>query len=448
MKDNRNKPSSMSPSFDSQSPPSPELIDACVHCGFCLATCPSYRVIGKETDSPRGRIYLMDGINRSEIDLSPTVVGHFDTCLGCLACVTACPSGVQYDRLISATRAQVERNHPRSLLDQLLRQFIFRVFPYPDRLRLLLFPLWFYQKFGLQGLMDRLGLSQLLPDRLGAMESLLPPLDQSSFTDNLPPVVPAQGEKRYRVGVITGCVQRVFLPKVNEATVDVLAANGCEVVIPSGQGCCGALSAHQGQEEQARDLARATIDRFFDLQLDYVIINAAGCGHILKEYGHLLKDDDKYRDKAQAFVKQVKDIHEFLAEVGITARLHPIGDRPLTVVYQDACHLLHGQKISLQPRRLLKQIPGLVLKEIMDSALCCGSAGIYNILQPSVADELGTQKVHNLLAPQPDLIASPNVGCALQIRKHLALQKRDVPVLHPIELLQRSIGMGYDGRKS
>lgn len=427
------------PTFDAKFPPPAELIDACVHCGFCLATCPSYRVIGKETDSPRGRIYLMDGINTREIDLSPNVVEHFDSCLGCLACVTACPSGVQYDQLIRATRAQVERNHPRSFLDQLLRQFIFRVFPYPDRLRLLLSPLWLYQKTGLQSLVRSSGLLRLLPSRLRGMESIMPPLNGASFTDRLPGVVAAQGKKRYRVGVIMGCVQRVFQPQVNEATVAVLAANGCEVVIPKDQGCCGALSCHQGQEVQGQDLARQMIDRFGDLHLDYVIINAAGCGHTLKEYGHLLQDDPEYKDKAQKFVKQVKDIHEFLAEVGMTAQLHPIGTNPVKVVYQDACHLLHGQKISLQPRLLLKQIPGLQLAEIVDSALCCGSAGVYNILQPQVAEELGTQKVNNLLAPEPDLIASPNVGCALQIRKHLALQQSQVPVCHPIELLHRSI---------
>ncbi len=432
-------PNFNTPTFDQKSPPSPELIDACVHCGFCLATCPSYRVIGKETDSPRGRIYLMDSINTGEISLAPEVVDHFDSCLGCLACVTACPSGVQYDKLISAARAQVERNHPRSVLDNLLRQFIFRVFPYPDRLRLLLSPLWLYQKLGLQALVRGSGLLGLIPKRLQAMESIMPPLNGDSFTDRLPELVPARGEKRCRVGVITGCVQRVFQPQVNEATVQVLAANGCEVVIPRVQGCCGALSCHQGQERQAQDLARQMLDSFGDLHLDYVIINAAGCGHTLKEYGHLLQDDPKYKDKAQKFVKQVKDIHEFLAEVGMIAPLKPIGETTVRVVYQDACHLLHGQKISLQPRSLLKQIPNLELAEIVDSALCCGSAGVYNILQPEVAEELGNQKVNNLLAPQPDIIASPNVGCALQIRKHLTLQQRQVPVCHPIELLYRSI---------
>ncbi|MCS6958856.1 MAG: heterodisulfide reductase-related iron-sulfur binding cluster [Pseudanabaenaceae cyanobacterium SKYGB_i_bin29] len=428
------------PTFDQKSPPNPQLIDACVHCGFCLATCPSYRVIGKETDSPRGRIYLMDAINTQEIGLAPNVVQHFDTCLGCLACVTTCPSGVQYDRLISATRAQVERNFSRSPFDFLLRWFIFHIFPYPQRMRWLLYPLWLYQKLGLPSLLRQLGVWRLLPDRLRAMESILPPVTKAAFSDRLPVLVPAQGQKRYRVGVILGCVQRLFQPQVNEATVKVLAANGCEVVIPPVQGCCGALSHHQGQEQQAQQLAREMIDCFRAANVDYVIINAAGCGHTLKEYHHLLADDPQYKDQAKEFVAKVRDIHEFLDAVGMTAELKPIGSAPLRVVYQDACHLLHGQKISLPPRRLLKQIPQLELAEIVDNAICCGSAGVYNILQPQVAEELGRQKVHNLLTPRPDVIASPNVGCALQIRKHLALQHKDVPVLHPVELLARSLG--------
>ncbi|MFN3360085.1 MAG: (Fe-S)-binding protein [Pseudanabaenaceae cyanobacterium] len=421
------------------SPPiNPQLIDACVHCGFCLATCPSYRVIGKETDSPRGRIYLMDAINRREVQLTSPVVDHFDTCLGCLACVTTCPSGVQYDQLISATRVQVESNYARSPFDFLLRWFIFHIFPYPQRMRWLLYPLWLYQKLGLESLLRSVGLWQLLPHRLQAMASILPPVTEEAFRDWLPTVVPAQGEKRYRVGVILGCVQRLFQPQVNEATVKVLAANGCEVVIPPRQGCCGALSHHQGQSQQAQQLAREMIDCFTAAQVDYVIINAAGCGHTLKEYHHLLAADPQYKDKAKDFVTKVRDVHEFLDTVGMTAKLKPIA-ASLKVVYQDACHLLHGQRISLPPRRLLRQIPQVELAEIVDNALCCGSAGVYNILQPQVAEELGRQKVQNLLAPQPDVIASPNVGCALQIRKHLALQNRNVPVLHPVELLARSL---------
>ncbi|MBD2088716.1 4Fe-4S dicluster domain-containing protein [Microcoleus sp. FACHB-1515] len=425
--------------FDADRPPDPKLIDSCVHCGFCLSTCPSYRVIGKETDSPRGRIYLMDAINEQEAPLIPSTSQHFDSCLGCLACVTACPSGVQYDKLIAATRPQVERNVQRNLGDRLFRQLIFSMFPYPDRLRALLIPLWLYQKSGLQGVVRSLPMLQKISPRLAAMESILPNITAKAFAAPPPTIVPAQGEKRYRVGVILGCVQRLFFSEVNEATVRVLTANGCEVVIPSEQGCCSALPQHQGQTAQAQALARQMIDSFEKTDVDAIIINAAGCGHTLKEYDHMLQDDPQYRDRAKAFVAKVKDVQEFLAAIEFTAPLHPLQDAPLTIVYQDACHLLHGQKISLQPRQLLRKIPGVKLKEPIDAALCCGSAGVYNMLQPDVAEELGRQKIQNLLATGATLIASSNPGCSLQIQKHLREQNQTVPILHPMRLLDYSI---------
>ncbi|MBE7385932.1 MAG: 4Fe-4S dicluster domain-containing protein [Leptolyngbya sp. SIO1E4] len=425
--------------FDPQHPPEQPLIDACVHCGFCLTTCPSYRVIGKEMDSPRGRIYLMDAINKGEAPLSPASVQHFDSCLGCLACTTSCPSGVQYDQLIAAVRPQVQRNHPRSLPEKLLRSLIFGLFPYPDRIRLLLTPLGLYQVSGLSKLVQRSGLLKRFSPNLAAMESLLPPVTPQCFQDNLPDVIPAQGQKRYRVGMVLGCVQRVFFSGVNGATARVLAANGCEVVIPKSQGCCSALPAHQGEEAQAQALARQMIDAFAGTDVDYVIINAAGCGHTLKEYGHILQDDDAYRDRAQAFSANVRDVQEFLAEVGLTAKLHPLTDGPLPLVYQDACHLLHGQKISIQPRQVLRQIPQVQIREPIDAALCCGSAGVYNMLQPQVAEELGQMKAKNLVNTGAKLIASSNPGCSLQIQKHLQGQGQAMPLKHPIELLDLSI---------
>ncbi|MFB2879915.1 (Fe-S)-binding protein [Floridanema aerugineum] len=425
--------------FDPKNPPNPKLIDTCVHCGFCLSTCPSYRVIGKEMDSPRGRIYLMDAINEGEAPLAEGTVQHFDSCLGCLACVTTCPSGVQYDKLIAATRPQIERNYSRSLPDNLYRKLIFNLFPYPQRLRVLLAPLLLYQKLGFPKFFRATGLLNKISPRLGAMESLLPDVTVKSFVNTLPEVIPAKGEKRYRVGVILGCVQRLFFSKVNEATVRVLTANGCEVVIPKSQGCCAALPEHQGQKEQAQTLARQMIDSFAETGVDFMIINAAGCGHTLKEYGHILADDPNYREQAKAFAAKVKDAQEFLAEVGLIAPLLPISDNELTMVYQDACHLLHGQKISLQPRQLLKQIPGVKLREPIDAALCCGSAGIYNMLQPEVAEELGQQKVTNLLNTGARLIASANPGCSLQINKHLQIQGKEIPLMHPMELLDYSI---------
>lgn len=459
--------------FDSLHPPDPKHIDACVHCGFCLVTCPSYRVLGTEMDSPRGRIYLMDGIQTEQVSLNSTTAQHFDSCLGCLACTTACPSGVPYDQLLASVRPQVERNQPRVGGDRLFRQLIFFLFPYPNRLRWFLAPLFLYQKLGLQDLVRSTPWLKRLSPRLAAMESILPtvpataftgsslkksakksaqsnqaaqnPVDQNSAAQNqvaqgqAVSIIPAQGKTRYRVGMVLGCVQQLFFDDVNAATARVLTANGCEVVVPESQGCCAALPHHQGQEAQAQDLARQMIDRFDGTGVDAVIINAAGCGHTLKEYGQILQDDEGYRDKAIAFSKHVKDVHEFLADVGLTAPLKPLQTEALSVVYQDACHLLHGQKISLQPRQLLKQIPNLILKEPIDAALCCGSAGVYNMLQPEVAEELGQQKVNNLIQTGASVIASPNPGCSLQIQKHLREQGQQVDLFHPVQLLDRSI---------
>ncbi len=425
--------------FDDTHPPEQKHIDKCVHCGFCLSTCPSYRVIGKEMDSPRGRIYLMDAIKNGETELNSTTSQHFDTCLGCLACVTTCPSGVEYDKLIAATRPQVERNIPRNLGDRAIRTLIFNLFPYPDRLRSLLPLFWLYQRSGLQNVVRSTGLLPKVSPRLAAMESILPKVTIDPFQADLPDILPAKGEKRYRVGMILGCVQRLFFHPVNEATARVLTANGCEVVIPKTQGCCAALPAHQGQQEQAQNIARQMVDAFEGTDVDYIIINAAGCGHTLKEYGHILEGDRDYKDKGAAFAKQVRDINEFLSEIGLTAPLYPLTDGDLPLVYQDACHLLHGQKISAPPRQLLRQIPGVKLSEPIDAALCCGSAGVYNMLQPEVADELGQQKVENLVATGAKAIASANPGCSLQIKKHLALQGKTLPLFHPIELLDLSI---------
>jgi glycolate oxidase iron-sulfur subunit len=381
----------------------------------------------------------MDALNNGEIDLTPAVVSHFDSCLGCLACTTTCPSGVQYDKLIAAMRPQIERNHQRPLVERLYRQFIFGLFPYPNRLRLLLLPLFVYQKLGLQKLVRQTGIIEKISPHLAGMESNLPELSLSTFQDTLPELVPAQGTKRYRVGMILGCVQKLFFDRVNQATVRVLTANGCELVIPQSQGCCAALPHHQGQEEQAKTLARQMINSFAATNVDAIIINAAGCGHTLKEYGELLRDDPEYRQRAIDFSAKVRDVQEFLAEIELTTELLPISAAPLTLVYQDACHLLHGQKISSQPRQLLKQIPNIQLKEPIDAALCCGSAGVYNMLQPETANELGRQKVTNLVATGATIIASANPGCTLQIAKHLELQGHQIKIYHPIELLDLAI---------
>jgi glycolate oxidase iron-sulfur subunit len=316
---------------------------------------------------------------------------------------------------------------------------IFFLFPYPERLRPLLWPLWLYQKMGI-GAWIRKGLEKISP-RLAAMESLMPPLQvEHLLPKRYPERVPAVGERRFRVGLILGCVQRLFAPQVNEASMRVLTHNGCEVVIPPAQGCCGALPHHQGQLQQAKTLARQMVDAFAVYDLDAILITASGCGHTLKEYGHILGKDPHYQEKAAQFAAKVKDIQEFLAQVGLTAPLHPLQPDPLVLVYQDACHMLHGQRLSQEPRQLLRQIPGLELRDPVDAALCCGSSGVYNLLQPEVADELGSQKVANLLNTGAQGIVSANIGCRLQIQKHLRLQgKAGIPIYHPMELLDRAL---------
>jgi glycolate oxidase iron-sulfur subunit len=419
--------------YDAHHPPSVELIDKCVHCGFCLPVCPTYVLWNEEMDSPRGRIYLMKMVAEGTATINETSVGHFDACLGCMACMTACPSGVEYGKLIEATRAQIERRYTRPAPEKRFRRFMFSIFPHPDRLRMLLLPLRLYQKTGLESLMRRLGVRKLLPARLRAMESLLP---QVPAQEKIPELIPAQGEQRRRVGLLLGCVQRVLFPQVNAATARVLAAEGCEIVAPKEQPCCGALLVHAGEEEQAMQFARQTIDTFEKAQVNTVIINAAGCGSNVKEYGHLLRDDPQYAARAKAFAAKCRDISEFLAELEPRAARHALG---LRVAYHDACHLQHAQGVRLQPRTVLGRIPQLELLEIPEAAICCGSAGIYNLVQPEAATELGDRKAGHIAALDADVVVSANPGCLLQLQSALARAGRKLPVRHFIELLDASI---------
>jgi glycolate oxidase iron-sulfur subunit len=419
--------------YDAYHPPSGELIDKCVHCGFCLPVCPTYVLWNEEMDSPRGRIYLMKMVADGTANINETWVNHFDACLGCMACVTACPSGVEYGKLIEATRAQIERRYTRPAAEKRFRRLLFSIFPRPDRLRALLLPLRLYQKAGLQSLVRRAGIPKLLPARFRAMEALLP---QVPAQETLPELIPAQGERRRRVGLLLGCVQRVLFPQVNAATARVLAAEGCEVVAPKAQPCCGALLVHAGEEEQAVQLARQTIDAFERAQVDAVIINAAGCGSNVKEYGHLLRDDPEYAERAKAFAAKCRDVSEFRSELEPRATRHAL---PLRVAYHDACHLQHAQGVRLQPRTVLGRIPQLELLEIAEAAICCGSAGIYNLVQPEAATELGDRKASHIAALAADIVVSANPGCLLQLQSALARAGRKLPVRHFIELLDASI---------
>ncbi|MFL5828124.1 MAG: (Fe-S)-binding protein [Thermoleophilaceae bacterium] len=416
--------------FDAIRPPAQDLIDECVHCGFCLPTCPTYNLWGEEMDSPRGRIVLMsEAVSGAEI--SPEMVTHWDRCLGCMACVTACPSGVKYDKLIEDTRAEVERNHSRAPSDRLWRSLLFELFPHPGRLRALAPLLALSRALGVHRMARRAG---PFP-RMRALAALAPETPLRKTMKRLPERVLAKGQQRGRAGLLQGCVQRVFFHDVNVATAAVLAAEGYEVYAPSLPRCCGALQMHTGYD--SRDLARATIRAFEDC--DYVVANAAGCGSSMKDYEHLLRDDRDWAEPARAFSAKVRDVTELLDADGPRAHRYPV---PRKVAYHDSCHLAHAQAVRAQPRDLLGQIPELELVEPAEWEICCGSAGIYNLLNPEPATELGRRKVENLLATGADVIAAGNPGCAIQIAAVSEQMGRPLRVLHPIELIHMSIQGG------
>ena len=419
--------------------PARELLDDCVHCGFCLPTCPTYVLWGQETDSPRGRIHLMK-MRRDGRESNPqSFVKHIDTCLGCMACVTACPSGVQYDSLLEAARPEVERIANRGIGDRLFRRAIFEMFPHPARLRWMAWPLGVYQNSGLRALVHKSGVLKLFPERLRAMERLLPPISFGALRRTMPAHVAADGPARRRVGLLLGCVQRVFFGDVNAATARVLAAEGCEVFIPQDQGCCGALAEHAGEEQDAINSAKRLIDAFDKIDVDTIVINAAGCGSAMKRYGHLLRKDPVYAERAKAFAAKCRDISEVLAELEPRA---PRGRVDMRVAYHDACHLQHAQGVRVQPRTLLQGIPGVEVREVAESEICCGSAGIYNMLEPEAATQLRDRKVANIMRTEPDAILSSNPGCLLQIATGFDKAGRHVPVMHLVELLDRSIAIG------
>ena len=476
-----------------------EVIKDCVHCGFCLPACPTYQLWGEEMDSPRGRIYLVGQI-LDGAELTPAGAEHFDRCLGCMACMTACPSGVQYDQLIEAARVWTEEARAagevggaagaqptgpysgtlatagaagartaagrvgRRVRERAARAAIFSLFPYPRRLRVMTAPLRVAQRTGLDRRLAHSGLPGRLSPELGAALRLAPGAPASGGRASgspgargrafgslgspvrggrLPERVPAIGVRRAVVGMLTGCVQSVFFPQVNAATARVLAAEGCDVIIPRGQGCCGALSLHAGREAEAEAFARHTIDTFEQAGIDFIVVNSAGCGSAMKEYERLMAraqrrgaGDDSWTGRAAGFSARVRDLAEFLAELGPVAPRHPL---PVTAAYHDACHLGHAQRITKQPRDLLRGIPGLKLVELPDAGNCCGSAGVYNLLQPEAARELGERKAEGVLAAGAPLLISANPGCSLQIASALADRGEHIAVAHTAEVLDASI---------
>lgn len=408
----------------------------CIHCGLCLPACPTYSELGVEMDSPRGRVYLMRAYTEGRIGLSERFVDHINLCLGCRACETACPSGVHYGSIIELAREEVEKHRPKSRQEQQLRDFIFkRLIPSPSLLSMAFWFLRVYQALGLQALVRGLGLLKLLPANLRDMEALLPRLPSRSLKRHLKPVMLAKGTRQHRVGMVTGCITNEMFTHLNVATARVLTENGCEVVIPNTQTCCGALQMHSGERDTGLELARKNIEAFEQADVEAIIINAAGCGAQLKEYNEMLEDDPEYHDRAIAFTAKVRDITEFLAEIPLNGAMAPVHAR---VAYHDACHLAHGQKITEQPRALLRRIPGVELVDLVESDWCCGSAGTYNITQPEMANKLLDRKMKHVSDADPEIVAACNTGCILQIQSGIRRANKQIEVLHPVELLDRA----------
>jgi glycolate dehydrogenase iron-sulfur subunit len=421
-----------------------EGVNQCVHCGLCLASCPTFSLLGTEMDSPRGRIFLVKSLAEGRMSLSDSTVRHLSLCLDCRACETVCPAGVPYGQLIEAAKAEIERQRPGGPVRRIFRWLNFGLLlGHPRLLALAASGARLYQASGLQQLARRSGLIRRLPGTLPAWDALLPTIPSKAERAAPPRLTPAEGPRRARVALLTGCVQSVVFGAHNRATVRVLAKNGCDVVVPDGQGCCGALNAHGGDHARALAMARSTIDTFEAAGVEAVIVNTSGCGAHMKAYGHLLADDPAYAARAKRFAASVQDLAEFLAREPLRGPLSPV---PLTCTYHDPCHVVHGQKIKNEPRQLLAQIPGLRLVELAESDWCCGSAGIYNLTQPEMATRLLHRKVGHVLATQAEAVVTANPGCILQIQAGLSAHDAKVNVLHLVEILDRAYGgRGHGG---
>lgn len=418
----------------------PEYADysRCVHCGLCLNHCPTYRLWGQEADSPRGRIRQMQLVDEGRLELSEGFVTHIDRCLDCRACETACPSGVEYGKLVEAARAQIEQQYKRPLVSRIARDFVYRrLLPYPRRIAAAARTLRTYQRSGLAVLLRATGILNMLG--LTDRERLLPSIDSEFFFDDLGKTFSALGPRRARVAFFAGCVAQVTFTALNRATIRVLQANGCDVVVPVGQLCCGALAAHAGVRDVARSLARTNIAAFQARDFDAIITNAAGCGSSLKEYARLFAPGSQEHDKAAEFAAKMRDVSEFLANLGLTA---PLRQLPVRVTYQDSCHLVHGQKIGEAPRELIRAVPGIQFIEMQSADQCCGSAGVYNVTETEASLELLALKMHSTRATNAEIIVTANPGCMLQLRVGAMMHNTGQEVLHVVELLDRAIHRG------
>jgi glycolate oxidase iron-sulfur subunit len=408
------------------------LIADCVHCGFCLPTCPTYTLLGEEMDSPRGRIHLMSQAGASGA-LGAAWTRHLDLCLGCLACETACPSGVRYGELLEEARHEIAVRGERPAGARVFRELLFALLPWRGRLRLLRFGVRVFDALGLRRIVQSPSLQRRLPERVRALLTLMP---EARPLQELPAVTPARGEERQRAFLLTGCVQSVFFSDVNAATARVLVAEGVCVLAPPDQGCCGALSVHAGRTAEAKALARRTIEAFEKSGASLLAVNAAGCGSVLKDYGRLLRDDPAFAERASRFAASVRDVSELLSELTPRAARRPL---PLKAAYHDACHLAHAQRIRKQPRGLLRAIPGLELVEVPEPDACCGSAGIYNLVEPDAARALGERKAGHVLSTGAQALVTSNPGCMLQLQAALREQGRPLPVYHVVELLDAAL---------
>jgi len=415
-----------------------EGVNQCVHCGLCLAYCPTFSELGTEMDSPRGRIFMIKSLAEGRMSLTDPAVEHLSLCLDCRACETVCPAGVPYGRLIEAAKVEIERQRPGGAVRRAFRWVNFGLLlGRPRVLRLAAAGLRMYQASGLQTLVRKSGIVKLLPGTLSAWEPLLQPLPRAADRAPLPPATPAQGERRARVALLAGCVQSVVFGAHNRATVRILARNGCDVVVPPSQGCCGALNAHGGDHARAVAMAKQTIAAFEGERVDAIIVNTSGCGAHLKAYGALLADDPAWAERARQFAASVQDISEFLAKTPLRGPLAPVG---MTVTYHDPCHVVHGQKIRKEPRQILAQVPGLRVVDLPESDWCCGSAGIYNLTQPEMASRLLARKVGHVMETKAEAVITANPGCILQIQQGLRERGRDVAVLHLVEILDKAYG--------
>lgn len=412
--------------------PDEDKFSQCVHCGMCLEACPTYQETGLEAHSPRGRVYLIKSVAEGKMELNEFFANPVNTCLDCRACETACPANVQVGALIEEARGQlIKSDPPKGLSGMVHKLFLHHLFPHPRRMQLLHTLLKFYQKSGLRNLTHRTQLLRILPKHLMDMEKALPTLSSSPALRSHPERLSAIGPRRAKVAVLTGCVMDVVYSDINDATIRVLRQNGCEVWIPQDQRCCGALHVHAGDRDMAKKLARQNIEAFLSEEVEAIIVNAAGCGSTLKEYDELLKSDPQFRGRAAEFAHKITDVSQFLINLGL---ILPEGSLDLTVTYHDACHLAHAQNIRVEPRKLLESIPGLRIVTLPDSDRCCGSAGIYNLTHPEMANALLTRKLDDIPSGC-DAVAMGNPGCMMQFQTGIVRQGRDEQIVHTIQLL-------------